>query len=131
MALGAALVPVNQTDLSLVYKTIDGPTHLFQNQSLNALLANALTSGGNGKVAVVAGFEPNVFVYGTATSFTLDIYTSPDGKNWIKVATVNEATAIKSFGRNELRFPVYAIAVDLTAVAGGNLSAQVYAERRK
>jgi hypothetical protein len=131
MALAATLVPVNQADGSLVYTTVDGPTHLFSNQSLNAKLLAAAVVGANGKFAVVAGFEPNLFVYGTASTFSLDVYTSPDGANWIKVATITEATAIKSLGRNELHFPVKAIAVDLTAVAGGNVSVQIYAERRK
>jgi len=131
MALGATLTPVTQADGSLGFKTIDGPTHLFQNQSLNALLLDAKSAAENGRAAVVAGFEPNLFIYHTAATFSLDVYTSPDGVNWIKVATVTQATAIKSLGRNELHFPIHSIIVDLTAAAGGNVSAQVYAERRK
>lgn len=131
MALGTTIIPCTTGDGSLAYRGIDGPSHIFVNQSLFAKLANVLTSPGNGRVCIVEGFEPCLYIFGTSTSFSIDIYTSPDGKNFVKVATVTQATAPLVFGRNELRFPIYAIAVDVTAVTGGNVSAVVYGERRK
>jgi|SRR5215831_10122790 len=131
MALAPTLTPVNVADGSLGYSLIDGPTHIFANQSLLARLATLLTSPANGRKAVVEGFEPCLYIFGTSTSFNVDIYTSPDGTNWVKVASATQATAPLVFGRNELRFPIYAITVDVTAVTGGNINAFVYAERRK
>lgn len=132
MALADLLLPCAMP-LTLEFEDIWGPTHLFTNQALRAKLLDGVSSPANGRFVIVQGFEPCIYLFGTGSTWSIDIYGSPNAKigSWVKLVTVTQASTVKALGRNTLGFPQYALAVDLTAVAGGNLSAVCYAERRK
>lgn len=79
------------------------------------------------EILQTAGWEPSLSIFGAFTG-TIVVKTSPDGKNFIPVLTI---TAPGLFGRNDLKFPAFAMQLELTALTlGGVVSAEFYSERR-
>jgi hypothetical protein len=126
MALSASLVPATAID-----RRIDAPVHTLVGESRAANLLSAQATAANSKSVKIAGFKPSLFIKHTATSFTLVVYTSPDGVSWFPIATITEATAVKHLGPDDLKAPVDSIVCDLTAVAGGHVTIDVYGERAR
>lgn len=125
--LSASSFPENS---KVKLRTINGPTHLFDNQSMTAVLADGQTGTGPTDALICEGFEPNLWFLPTEDFVgTFDVETSPNGKDW--VARKIDLNTPDSFGRNDLGFPIYAVRGNLKTRDAGSVKTIAYAERRK
>jgi len=104
--------------MELLGNSIDSPIYRLDNFDERFAFFDASESAGDSPILLTQGWEPSISFFGSLGIFAkVDIFSSPDGQNFV---WMGESTALDDlFGRNELKFPAYAMKLNIPLVASG------------
>lgn len=105
---------------------VGGPGWRLDNYNAQYVLFNNKNATGKSEILICEGWEGSVHIFGVFVA-TIVLSTSPDGQNFVPVLST---TAPVLFGRNDMKFPAYALQLNVTNFTSGQIGAIFYAERR-
>jgi len=105
---------------------VAGPSWRLDNYNAQYVLFNNKAATGKSDILICQGWEGSVHIFGVFVG-TITLSTSPDGQNFVQVLST---TVPVLFGRNDMKFPAYALQLNVSAFTSGQIGAAFYGERR-